>query len=58
MKNAPILIMYIVIFIVLCVLASITRKGRIKEKAIRAGLAYYTNDASGQVQFKWKEVKP
>ena len=57
MKNAPILIMYTVIFIVLCVLASITRKGRIKEKAIRAGVAYYTNDASGMSQFKWKECK-
>ena len=28
-----------------------------KQEAIRAGVAYYTNDASGQVQFKWKECK-
>jgi hypothetical protein len=34
-------------------------KGRteIKEEAIRAGAAYYTNDASGKPQFKWKECK-
>lgn len=29
----------------------------IKEEAIRAGVAYYTNDASGKAQFKWKECK-
>ena len=28
-----------------------------KQEAIRAGDAYYTNDASGQVHFKWKECK-
>ena len=28
-----------------------------KQKAIRAGVAYYTNDASGSAQFKWKECK-
>lgn len=27
------------------------------EKAVRAGAAYYTNDASGMAQFKWKECK-
>ena len=30
---------------------------QIKEEAIRAGVAYYTNDASGKPQFKWKECK-
>lgn len=29
-----------------------------KQEAIRAGVAYYTNDASGSAQFKWKEAKP
>ena len=29
-----------------------------KQEAIRAGAAYYTNDASGMSQFKWKVVKP
>lgn len=28
-----------------------------KKEAIRAGVAYYTNDASGVAQFKWKECK-
>lgn len=28
-----------------------------EQKAIRAGVAYYTNDASGMAQFKWKECK-
>ena len=27
-------------------------------EAILAGVAYYTNDASGTAQFKWKEAKP
>ena len=30
---------------------------KMKEEAIRAGAAYYTNDASGKPQFKWKEAK-
>jgi len=29
----------------------------LREEAIRAGAAYYTNDASGKAQFKWKECK-
>ena len=28
-----------------------------KHESVRAGVAYYTNDASGSVQFKWKECK-
>ena len=28
-----------------------------KQEAIRAGVAYYTNYASGMAQFKWKECK-
>ena len=32
-------------------------KSNVSEKAIRAGVAYYTNDASGVAQFKWKECK-
>ena len=34
-----------------------TGRTEIKEEAIRAGAAYYTNDASGKPQFKWKECK-
>ena len=30
---------------------------KIEKQAIQAGVAYYTNDASGAVQFKWKECK-
>ncbi len=29
----------------------------ISEEAVRAGVAYYTNGASGTAQFKWKECK-
>ena len=32
-------------------------ESKIQREAIRAGVAYYTNDASGSTQFKWKEVK-
>ena len=34
-----------------------TGRTEIKEQSIRAGVAYYTNDASGKPQFKWKEAK-
>ena len=29
----------------------------LREEAILAGAAYYTNDTSGKPQFKWKECK-
>ena len=29
----------------------------LREEAIRAGAAYYTNNASGESVFKWKECK-
>jgi hypothetical protein len=29
----------------------------LREEAILAGVAYYSNDASGKPQFKWKECK-
>ena len=32
-------------------------ESNIKEEAIRVGVAYYTNDASGKPQFKWKDTK-
>ena len=38
-------------------LGSLVAKTKIEKQAIRAGVAYYTNDASGTVQFKWKECK-
>jgi hypothetical protein len=28
-----------------------------KEEAVRVGVAYYTNNASGKPEFKWKECK-
>ena len=38
-------------------LGHLVAKTKIEQQAIRAGVAYYTNDASGVVQFKWKECK-
>lgn len=32
-------------------------ESKIQREAVRAGVAYYTNDASGTAQFKWKEVQ-
>ena len=29
----------------------------LREEAILAGVAYYTNDTNGKPQFKWKECK-
>ena len=34
-----------------------TGVSQMKHEAVRAGVAYYTNDASGMAQFKWKECK-
>lgn len=28
-----------------------------EKEAVKAGVAYYTNNASGESVFKWKEVK-
>jgi len=39
-------------------LGHLVAKTKIERQAIRAGVAYYTNDASGTVQFKWKGAKP
>lgn len=39
-------------------LGHLVAKTKIEKEAIRAGVAYYTNDASGMAQFKWKEAKP
>ncbi len=60
MKNRPILIMYTISFIVVLYAAILLKHVRIsgiKEEAIRAGVAYYTNDAKGKKEFKWKECK-
>jgi len=38
-------------------LGSCIGEKKIEKQAIRAGVAYYTNDASGSAQFKWKECK-
>jgi len=39
------------------ILGSCIKGSNLKQEAIRAGVAYYTNDASGSAQFKWKECK-
>ena len=39
------------------VLGHLVAQSNTKKEAIRAGVAYYTNDASGKAQFKWKECK-
>ena len=38
-------------------LGHLVAKTKIEQQAIRAGVAYYTNNASGEAQFKWKECK-
>ena len=38
-------------------LGHLVAKSDTKKEAIRAGVAYYTNNASGKPQFKWKECK-
>ena len=38
-------------------LGHLVAKTKIEQQAIRAGVAYYTNDVSGSAQFKWKECK-
>ena len=58
MKGDEIAILFCIVGIMLGVLVggcSATRN--LKHEAIRAGAAYYTNDASGKAQFKWKECK-
>lgn len=52
--------MYTISFIVVLYAAILLKHVRIsgiKEEAIRAGVAYYTNDAKGKKEFKWKECK-
>jgi len=46
------------VFILGLLLGGFMCEGEIERQAIRAGVAYYTNDASGTVQFKWKGAKP
>ena len=45
------------IFILGLLLGGFIGECKIEKQAIRAGVAYYTNDASGSAQFKWKECK-
>ena len=46
------------IFILGLLLGGFMEEAKMERQAIRAGVAYYTNDASGEAQFKWKEAKP
>ncbi len=50
--------MIILVFVFGILLGGFIGEGKMERQAIRAGVAYYTNDASGSAQFKWKEVKP
>lgn len=45
------------VFILGLLLGGFIGEGQMERQAIRAGVAYYTNNASGDVQFKWKESK-
>ena len=49
--------MICLVFIFGFLFGSFVGEGKMERQAIRAGVAYYTNDASGQVHFKWKECK-
>jgi predicted permease len=60
MSEIPTIIVYWMILmtgILGVFLGSFIGKDKIQKQAIRAGVAYYTNYASGTVEFKWKECK-
>ena len=58
MKSDDIVILFCIVGIMLGVLVGgCSATSNLKHEAIRAGAAYYTNDASGKLQFKWKECK-
>lgn len=48
----------VVSFIVGCCFGAHGSQSLIEKEAIKAGVAYYTNNASGESVFKWKEAKP
>lgn len=60
-NDGTITVILVVLAVVLSSFGYLVGFGRgqsdVSEKAIRAGVAYYTNDASGSAQFKWKECK-
>ena len=47
----------VISFIVGCVIGSNGTQSQIEKAAIKTGVAYYTNNASGESVFKWKECK-
>ena len=60
MKDIPALVLVWLLFMMALIgmyLGHFVTQSNTKEEAIRAGVAYYTNDASGKPQFKWKECK-
>ena len=44
-------------FIVGCAVGANGTQSLIERNAIQAGVAYYTNNVSGELVFKWKECK-
>jgi hypothetical protein len=60
MKDIPGLVLVWMLFMMALIgmfLGHLVAQSNTKKEAIRAGVAYYTNDASGVAQFKWKECK-
>ena len=60
MRDVPPIIGFLTFFLMGLIgvgLGHITADTSLRKEAIRAGVAYYTNDASGKAQFKWKEAK-
>jgi preprotein translocase subunit SecG len=47
----------VIMFIMGIILGFTKGDTALRKEAILAGAAYYTNDASGKAQFKWKECK-
>lgn len=45
-------------FILGTAFAAYRTQSQVEQNAIKAGVAYYTNNASGESVFKWKEDKP
>lgn len=53
----PLFAALLILFFAGFLLGHFDTESKIHREAIRAGVAYYTNDASGTAQFKWKEIK-
>ena len=47
----------VISFIAGCAIGAHRTQSQVEQNAIKAGVAYYTNNADGQSVFKWKECK-